>query len=101
MPRTNESTPTTINGNMKISDIGPGDLLISSIWMKGDALVSSPAGFTVPPEGSRRPPPVGNSPYLNEAYERVLTNQTGLQLTWAFGGDSWAMITDAISSGGS
>jgi hypothetical protein len=100
VPRTNESTPTTINGNMKICTSNSSDLLISSIWMKGDALVSSPAGFTVPPGRLATSPPVGNSPYLNEAYERVLTNQTGLELTWAFGGDSWAMITDAISSGG-
>jgi hypothetical protein len=101
VPETNESTPTTINGITKVCTSNPSDLLISSIWMRGDALVSSPAGFTVPPGRLATSPPVGNSPYLSEAYERVLTNQTGLSLTWSFGGDSWAIITDAITAGGS
>jgi hypothetical protein len=101
VPVANESTPTTINGEAKICTSNPSDLLVSSIWMRGDALVSSPAGFTVPPGRLATSPPIGNSPSLNEAYERVLTNQTGLPLTWGFGGDSWAMITDAITANGS
>jgi hypothetical protein len=101
VPETNESTPTTINGITKFCTSDSSDLLISSIWMRGNALVSSPAGFTVPPGRLATSPPVGNSPYLNEAYERVLTNQADLSLTWSFGGDSWAIITDAITANGS
>jgi hypothetical protein len=101
VPRTNESTPTTIEATMKICTTDPSDLLVSSIWMRGDALVSTPTGFTVPPGRLATSPPIGNSPFLNEAYERVLTDQTGLPLTWAFGGDSWAMIADAITADGS
>ncbi|MDA4113055.1 MAG: hypothetical protein OK474_03320 [Thaumarchaeota archaeon] len=101
VPLTNQSTPSTINGEMKICTSNPSDILVSSIWIRGDALVSSPAGFTVPPGRLATSPPIGNSPSLNEAYERVLTDQSGLALTWAFGGDSWAMITDAITANGS
>jgi hypothetical protein len=92
VPQAAESSATTNSGTATICTSNPDDLLISSTWIRGGGDGATPANFTVIAGG-------GDLSF-NEAYRQVSISQASLPLTWAFGGDSWAIIGDAITADG-
>ena len=90
VPQVSSSTNATDSATLPICTSNTNDLIISGLWMRGDGLNSSPANFTALAGGGQLS--------FNEAYQRVFTNETNLAVTWTFGGDSWAMINDAVTA---
>ena len=91
VPQAASSSPEEENSTMTVCTSGQGDLLVGALWLRGGGLVSAPDDFTQIAGG-------GDLSF-SEAYRQVPTSQPGLAVEWAFGGDSWAMVTDAIASG--